>query len=41
LVIDRFDTLYADSRKQPRVMGVPLHPIICGQPLRISYLQRG
>ena len=25
-VIDQFDALYADSRKQPRVMGVPLHP---------------
>ena len=35
-----FDTLYADSRKQPRVMGVPLHPMISGQPLRIKYLQR-
>ncbi len=39
-VIDQFDTLYADSRKQPRVMGVPLHPMISGQPLRIKYLQR-
>ena len=27
-VIDQFDALYADSRKQPRVMGVPLHPMI-------------
>ena len=39
-VIDQFDTLYADSRKQPRVLGVPLHPMISGQPLRIKYLQR-
>jgi peptidoglycan/xylan/chitin deacetylase (PgdA/CDA1 family) len=39
-VIDQFDTLYADSRKQPRVMGVPLHPMISGQPLRIKYLAR-
>jgi allantoinase len=39
-VIDQFDALYADSRKQPRVMGVPLHPMISGQPLRIKYLQR-
>jgi allantoinase len=39
-VIDQFDGLYADSRKQPRVMGVPLHPMISGQPLRIKYLQR-
>jgi peptidoglycan/xylan/chitin deacetylase (PgdA/CDA1 family) len=39
-VIDQFDVLYADSRKLPRVMGVPLHPMISGQPLRIKYLQR-
>jgi peptidoglycan/xylan/chitin deacetylase (PgdA/CDA1 family) len=39
-VIDQFDVLYADSRKHPRVMGVPLHPMISGQPLRIRYLQR-
>jgi peptidoglycan/xylan/chitin deacetylase (PgdA/CDA1 family) len=39
-VLDQFDVLYADSRKQPRVMGIPLHPMISGQPLRIKYLQR-
>jgi allantoinase len=39
-VVDQFDQLYADSRKQPRVMGIPLHPMISGQPLRIKYLQR-
>jgi allantoinase len=39
-VIDQFETLYADSEKQPRVMGIPLHPMISGQPLRIKYLQR-
>jgi allantoinase len=39
-VIDQFDTLYADSHKQPRVMGIPLHPMISGQPLRIKYLAR-
>ena len=39
-VLDQFDALYADSRKQPRVMGVPLHPMISGQPLRINYLKR-
>ncbi|HKA71693.1 MAG TPA: polysaccharide deacetylase, partial [Xanthobacteraceae bacterium] len=30
----------ADSEKQPRVMGIPLHPMIIGQPLRIKYLQQ-
>jgi peptidoglycan/xylan/chitin deacetylase (PgdA/CDA1 family) len=39
-VVDQFDRLYADSAKQPRVMGIPLHPMIVGQPLRIKYLQR-
>ncbi len=39
-VIDQFDALHADSSKQPRVMGVPLHPMISGQPLRIKYLER-
>ena len=37
---EQYDALYADSRKQPRVMGVPLHPMISGQPLQIKYLQR-
>ncbi len=39
-VTDQFDTLYADSAKQPRVLGIPLHPMITGQPLRIKYLER-
>jgi peptidoglycan/xylan/chitin deacetylase (PgdA/CDA1 family) len=39
-VMDQFDQLLLDSRKQPRVMGIPLHPMISGQPLRIKYLQR-
>jgi allantoinase len=39
-VIDQFETLYADSKKHPRVMGIPLHPMIIGQPLRIKYLER-
>ena len=39
-LIDQFDTLYADSGKHSRVMGIPLHPMIIGQPLRIKYLQQ-
>jgi peptidoglycan/xylan/chitin deacetylase (PgdA/CDA1 family) len=39
-VVDQFDALYADSAKQPRVLGLPLHPMIIGQPLRIRYLER-
>ena len=39
-LMDQFEGLLADRRKQPRVMGIPLHPMISGQPLRIKYLQR-
>ena len=37
---DQFDTLYADSRTTARVMGIPLHPFLVGQPWRAPYLQR-
>jgi peptidoglycan/xylan/chitin deacetylase (PgdA/CDA1 family) len=39
-VMDQFEQLLTDSSKQPRVMGIPLHPMIIGQPLRIKYLAR-
>jgi allantoinase len=39
-VVDQFDTLYADSATHPRVLGIPLHPMIVGQPLRSKYLER-
>ena len=39
-LVDQFDTLYADSGKHSRVMGIPLHPMLTGQPLRIKYLQQ-
>lgn len=39
-VVDQFDTLYEDSDKIPRVMGIPLHPFLVGQPLRIKYFQQ-
>ncbi len=29
-VMDQFEALLADSDKQPRVMGIPLHPMIIG-----------
>lgn len=37
---DQFDTLYADSRKTARVMGIPLHPFLTGQPWRAPYLSK-
>jgi peptidoglycan/xylan/chitin deacetylase (PgdA/CDA1 family) len=39
-VIDQFDTLYADSAKLPRVLGIPLHPFVTGQPTRIKYFRK-
>ena len=40
MAVNQFDTLYADSQKIPRVMGMPLHPFHTGQPLRIKYFQK-
>jgi allantoinase len=39
-VTDQFETLYAESHKLARVMGIPLHPFITGQPLHIKYFQQ-
>jgi hypothetical protein len=40
MAVNQFDTLYADSQKMPRVMGMPLHPFHTGEPLRIKYFQK-
>ena len=40
MVANQFDTLYADSQKLPRVMGIPLHPFHTGEPLRIKYFEK-
>lgn len=39
-VKDQFDTLYSDSKKLSRVMAIPIHPFLVGQPLNIRYFQR-
>src|SRR6266481_4069060 len=39
-LMDQFDTLYADSQKTARVMGIPLHPFLTGQPWRTPYLKK-
>jgi peptidoglycan/xylan/chitin deacetylase (PgdA/CDA1 family) len=39
-VMDQFEGLLADSERHPRVMGIPVHPMIIGQPLRTKYLAR-
>ena len=40
MVSSQFDTLYAESLKVPRVMGVPLHPYQSGEPSRIKYFEK-
>jgi allantoinase len=39
-IVDQFETLYSESKNLARVMGIPLHPFLVGQPLRIKYFQR-
>src|SRR5438445_1244165 len=39
-VKDQFETLYVESQKLARVMGIPLHPFLTGQPLHIKYFQQ-
>jgi peptidoglycan/xylan/chitin deacetylase (PgdA/CDA1 family) len=39
-IVDQFETLYSESKNVARVMGIPLHPFLVGQPLRIKYFQR-
>jgi len=40
LVIDHFDEMLEQSRSQPLVMGIALHPYIVGQPYRLRHLRR-
>ena len=40
LIIDNFDEMLAQSRHQPLVMGIALHPYIIGQPYRLRHLRR-
>lgn len=40
MVIDNFDEMLAQSRAQPLVMGVALHPYLVGQPYRLRHLRR-
>jgi peptidoglycan/xylan/chitin deacetylase (PgdA/CDA1 family) len=38
-LVEQFETLKSDSRKSPRVMGIPLHPFLTGSPANIKYLK--
>jgi peptidoglycan/xylan/chitin deacetylase (PgdA/CDA1 family) len=40
MIVDNFDEMLAQSREQPLVMGIALHPYIVGQPYRLRHLRR-
>jgi peptidoglycan/xylan/chitin deacetylase (PgdA/CDA1 family) len=40
LIVDQFDEMLEQSRSQPLVMGIALHPYIVGQPHRLRHLRR-
>ena len=40
MCIDQFDEMLEQSRHQPLVMGIALHPYLVGQPYRLRHLRR-
>ena len=38
---DTFDRLYEEGAEQPRVMGIAVHPYLCGVAHRIKYFEQG
>lgn len=40
LIVDQFDEMLAQSRRQPLVCPISLHPFIIGRPYRIRHLRR-
>ncbi len=40
MVVDNLDEMLLQSRSQPLVMGIALHPYIVGQPYRLKHLRR-
>ena len=40
MILDQFDEMLIQSRAQPLVMGIALHPYIVGQPHRLKHLRR-
>ena len=40
LIVDNFDEMLMQSKRQPLVMGIALHPYIVGQPYRLAHLRR-
>jgi allantoinase len=40
MIVHNFDEMLEQSKAQPLVMGIALHPYIVGQPFRLRYLRR-
>ena len=40
MIVDHFDEMLEQSRQQPLVMGIALHPYLVGQPYRLRHLRR-
>lgn len=40
MIVDNFDEMLEQSRSQPLVMGIALHPYLVGQPYRLRHLRR-
>ena len=40
MILDQFEEMMRQSRRQPLVMGIALHPYIVGQPHRLKHLRR-
>ncbi|EYC51229.1 polysaccharide deacetylase [Hylemonella gracilis str. Niagara R] len=40
MIVDNFDEMLEQSRQQPLVMGIALHPYLVGQPYRLRHLRR-
>ena len=40
MIVDNFKEMLIQSRQQPLVMGIALHPYLVGQPYRLRYLRR-
>ncbi|MEQ9124629.1 MAG: polysaccharide deacetylase family protein [Alphaproteobacteria bacterium] len=40
MIVDNFDEMCAQARRQPLVMGIALHPYLVGQPYRLKHLRR-
>jgi allantoinase len=40
MIVDNLDEMLRQSKHQPLVMGIALHPYLVGQPYRLKHLRR-